>query len=185
MKNGQRVQRIKAEIATCRQHGLSIETYYGKLMQLWTSLADFRQTKNCSCNIGGVLEREREEDRLHEFLKGLDESIYGSVKSNLLSRDPLPSLDEAYNVLLQDEDSKYTSRVLDEKTETMAHVVRTNQNFTSAVVSSGSFMSREERMKLHCSSCGRNGHLASNCFRTLGYPDWWGELPRDHINSGH
>lgn len=114
-KNGQRVNRIKAELATCLQYGLSIKTYYRKLMQLWTSLTDFRQSKSCCCATGVTLEQESEENKLHEFLKGFDESVYGSVKTNLLSRDPFPSQDEAYSVLLQDEDFKYTSRVLDEK----------------------------------------------------------------------
>ena len=84
VNNGQRVQRIKAELATCRQHGLSIEAYYGKLMQLWTALSEHRIIKNCGCAIGINLEKEREEDRLHEFLKGLDESLYGSVKSKMV-----------------------------------------------------------------------------------------------------
>lgn len=126
VKNGQRVQRIKAELARCRQHGSSIEEYYGKLMKLWTPLSEFQQTKTCSCPAGVDLEKECEEDRLHEFLKGLDESLYGSVKSSLLSRDPLPTLDEAYSAFLQDEDSKHTSRVLSEQVETMAYAVRTN-----------------------------------------------------------
>ena len=39
-------------------------------------------------------------------------------------------------------------------------------------------------MKQHCSSGGRNGHLASNCFHTLGYPEWWGELQRGKQSSG-
>lgn len=157
VNNGQRVQRIKAELATCRQHGLSIEAYYGKLMQLWTSLSEHRVTKNCGCSVGHDLEKEREEDRLHEFLKGLDESLYGAVKSTLLSRDPLPSLDEAYSVLLQNEDSKHTTRVLDERIETMAHSVRTSSGVNSAS-SRGPYASREERMKLVCSSCARKGH---------------------------
>ena len=184
VNNGQRVQRIKAELATCRQHGLSIETYYRKLMQLWTSLSEHRITQNCGCAVGQNLEKEREEDRLHEFLKGLDESLYGVVKSSILSRDPLPSLDEAYSVLLQDEDSKHTTRVLDDRAETMAHAVRTSAGVSSAS-SRGQFVSREERMKLLCSSCGRKGHLATNCFRSLGYPDWWGDRPRGRFQTSN
>lgn len=99
LKAAQRVQRIKAELATCRQQGGdSVEDYYGKLMKLWTG----QSNKTTCCHV----ERE-EEDKLHEFLKGLDESLYGSVKSNLLCMDPLPSLDEAYTAVLQDE--KHTS----------------------------------------------------------------------------
>ena len=68
VNNGERVQRIKAELATCRQHGMSIEAYHGKLMQLWTALAEHRITKTCGCEISVNLEKEREEERLHEFL---------------------------------------------------------------------------------------------------------------------
>ena len=39
-------------------------------------------------------------------------------------------------------------------------------------------------MKLVCTSCGRKGHIASNCFRTLGYPDWRGDRPRGRSTSG-
>ncbi|KAF2569322.1 hypothetical protein F2Q68_00025385 [Brassica cretica] len=38
-------------------------------------------------------------------------------------------------------------------------------------------------MKLTCTSCGRKGHLASNCFRTLGYHEWWGDWPRARLSS--
>ncbi|CAA7037238.1 unnamed protein product [Microthlaspi erraticum] len=45
VKNGQRVQRIKQELANCRQKGLAIEAYYGKLTQIWRSLADYQSAK--------------------------------------------------------------------------------------------------------------------------------------------
>lgn len=180
VKNGQRVHRIKAELATRRKQGSSIEEYYGKLMKLWTSLSDLRQSKTCSCSIGLSMEKEREEDKLHEFLKGLDESLYGSVKSNLLSRDPLPTLDKAYSVLLQDEDGKHTSRVLNDKVDTMACAVRASQSGGT----SRPFVSREERAKMLCTSCGKRGHLADGCFRTLGYPEWWGDRPKGRQNMG-
>lgn len=99
-------------------------------MKLWTALAEHRITKNYGCPSGIDLEKEREEDKLHE--KGLGESLCGSVKSNLLARDPLPSLDVAYSALLQDEDSKHTTRIMDEKIETAAHAVRANQSFGSS-----------------------------------------------------
>ncbi|CAA7029625.1 unnamed protein product [Microthlaspi erraticum] len=45
-------------------------------------------------------------------------------------------------------------------------------------------MSHEDRQRLLCSSCGRNGHVAENCFRTPGYPDWWGDRPRNKNTLG-
>lgn len=46
------MQRLKVELATCRQHGLTIVAYYGKLMQLWTSLTKYQKSMNCDCPIG-------------------------------------------------------------------------------------------------------------------------------------
>uniref|UniRef100_A0A0D3AGV4 Uncharacterized protein n=1 Tax=Brassica oleracea var. oleracea TaxID=109376 RepID=A0A0D3AGV4_BRAOL len=45
VKNGQRVRRLKTELATCRQKGLAIDAYYRKLNQLWRSQADYQKAK--------------------------------------------------------------------------------------------------------------------------------------------
>lgn len=165
VKSGQRVQRLKAELATCRQKGLAIEAYYGKLTQLWTSMKDYQHAKTMA-----DVEKQREEDKVHQFLMGLDESVYGSVKSALLSRVPFPTLDEAYNVVTQDEESKITSRIFEERNEGVSFVVQSTPRNKSNV---------ENRIKLGtCSTCGRKGHVADQCFRKIGYPAWWGERPR-------
>ncbi|KAG2330950.1 hypothetical protein Bca52824_002130 [Brassica carinata] len=109
------------------------------------------------------LEKEREEDKLHGFLKALDESLYGSVKSNLLSRESLPSLDDAYGALLQDEDSKHTSRVLNGTAEMMAYEASTSTNSGAA----RSYPSREERANLHYFSCGKRDILLRVVFGQL------------------
>lgn len=66
VKNGQRVQRLKTELANCQQRGTPVEAYYGKLTKLWTSLADFQRAKTAE-----EIVREREEDKLHQFLMSL------------------------------------------------------------------------------------------------------------------
>lgn len=30
-----------------------------------------------------------------------------------------------------------------------------------------------------CTACGRMGHEAASCFKILGFPEWWGERPRN------
>ncbi|XP_020883385.1 uncharacterized protein LOC110229020 [Arabidopsis lyrata subsp. lyrata] len=168
VKNGQRVQRLKTELANCRQKGLAIETYYGKLTQLWGSLADYQRAKTME-----EVRKEREEDKLHQFLMGLDDALYGSVKSNLLSRVPLPSLEEAYNALCLDEESKNLSRDNDVREDGVSFVVQTN-------VARKFFENRGSSVS--CTICGRTGHIADNCFRKIGYPEWWGENTKQNSN---
>lgn len=166
MKNGQRVQRLKTELANCRQQGTPIETYFGKLTKLWTSLADYQQAKTME-----DIAREREEDKLHQFLMGIDDSLYGAVKSSLLSRTPLPSLDEAYNVLVQDEESKSLAKLHEDKSPGVSFAVQTQARPRQSVDTRGG--------SLVCTLCGKNGHLADNCFKKIGYPAWWGERTRN------
>lgn len=55
---------------------------------------------------------------------GLDESMFGAVKSSLLSRDPLPFLDEAYQVVAQDEESKRANRLMEERNDSVSFAVQ-------------------------------------------------------------
>ncbi|KAG7536884.1 Ribonuclease H-like superfamily [Arabidopsis suecica] len=165
VKNGQRVQRLKTKIANCRQKGLAIEAYYGKLTQLWGSLADYQWAKAME-----EVRKVREEDKPHQYFMGLDDTLYGAVKSNLLSRVPLPSLEEAYNALTLDEKAKQLSRDNEGRVDGVSFAVQITSSrkpFDNRAV---------------CTICGCTGHISDNCFRKIGYPDWWGENSKSNSN---
>ncbi|GJZ04974.1 retrovirus-related pol polyprotein from transposon TNT 1-94 [Tanacetum coccineum] len=50
--NGPRIHQLKAELANCKQLGLSIVAYYGKLKKLWEELGDYEQMPTCRCGLG-------------------------------------------------------------------------------------------------------------------------------------
>lgn len=104
------------------------------------------------------MEKEREEDKLHQFLMGIDETLYGSVKSSILSRNPLPTLDEVYNVLTQDEESKLVSRILSDKTEEVSFMVQ--------ISTCPRLLHRGNRHV--CASCGKMAMLLKIAFARLG-----------------
>lgn len=111
--NGARNQQIKADLANCKQQGMSVEVYYGELTKIMDS--DYRPLRvcscgNCECDLGSLQEKDREDDRVHQFLYGLDEHKFQRVRSRLVSRIPLPSLEEAYNIIRQEEDLQKNSR---------------------------------------------------------------------------
>ncbi|GAA0152821.1 hypothetical protein LIER_11203 [Lithospermum erythrorhizon] len=79
---------------------MSLKDYYNKLTGLFDELARLKPPHRCSCGLctcGVVVryETDLEEERLHKFLVGIDDELYGIVRSNLLSRVHMPSLDEA------------------------------------------------------------------------------------------
>ncbi|KAK3017878.1 hypothetical protein RJ639_004174 [Escallonia herrerae] len=117
--NGPRIQQLKTKLADCKQKGLTIVNYYGKLKMIWDELANFEQMPTCkcgkcTCDLGSVLEKKREEEKVHQFLMGLDETIYGTVRSNLLAQDPLPNLNRVYSTLIQEERVKTIAREKEE-----------------------------------------------------------------------
>ncbi|XP_016502890.1 uncharacterized protein LOC107821015 [Nicotiana tabacum] len=102
--NGTKVFEIKKELASTNQGSLDIASYFNKLKKLWDELRVMRTCHGSTCTsaVKAGIQKEEEEDRLHQFLMGLNDT-YISVRSNLLMMQPPPSLDSAYNILLQDE----------------------------------------------------------------------------------
>ena len=79
-----------------------------KLKQLWDALANYDQLPTCicggcTCNLGLILDKKREEERAYIFLMGLDETLYGTVCSNILAHNPLSNLNKVYSILIQEE----------------------------------------------------------------------------------
>jgi len=44
-----------------------------------------------------------DEDKINQFLMGLNDDIYSTLRSQILALDPLPSLDKIYNIIQQEE----------------------------------------------------------------------------------
>ncbi|XP_072077788.1 uncharacterized protein [Arachis hypogaea] len=176
--NGPRIQQLKAELAECKQQGLAMVEYYGKLKTLWDELANHEPVLRCSCggckcDIGSRLDKRREEEKVHQFLMGLEDVSYGTVRSNILATDPLPSLNRVYATLVQEERMKMISRTKEDKGSLMGLAVHTGYKHKS----------RNEIKPLVCSHCGRTGHEIKGCFQLIGYPEWWGDRSRDEKGS--
>ncbi|KAK4740411.1 hypothetical protein R3W88_004108 [Solanum pinnatisectum] len=58
----------------------------------------------CDCTCGGKSKRLKslQDERLNQFLMDLNDS-YGSIRSNIIMISPLPSVNLAYSLLIQDE----------------------------------------------------------------------------------
>jgi len=173
--NGPRIQQLKSYLAHCKQGSLSMVAYYGKLKALWDDLANYKQVLTCTCKgftcgIKAKLEKRREEEKSHVFLMGLDDELYGTVRLNLLATDPMPSLNKMYSILVQEERMRIITRGKGERTEVMA----------LAVQASTRMKGREVKNKSVCAHCNRAGHDEAGCFLLIGYPEWWGERPRNN-----
>lgn len=57
----------------------------------------------CKCNIVTKLEKRRKEEKVHQFLMGLDDESYKTTQSNVLATNPLLSLNRVYATMVQEE----------------------------------------------------------------------------------
>jgi len=43
---------------------------------------------------------------------------------------------------------------------------------------------RENKNKFICTNCNKSGHDEAGCFLLIGYPEWWGDCPRNDDKAG-
>ncbi|CAH9057894.1 unnamed protein product [Cuscuta epithymum] len=173
VSNGPRLQQLRASITGCKQsNNMSVDAYYTMLMSLYDELNRLKPLHACTCglctcNVAAKFAAEREEEQFHQFLIGIDDDIFGTVRSNLLSQTPLPTLERAHQAFLQEENSRAIARA---KQPAMIDV----QAFA---VTKGR-QERVDKTKLMCTHCKQKGHEVGACFKLHGYPDWWEERNR-------
>lgn len=177
--NGPRIQQLKSSIAKCEQtKSMSVASYFGKLTGLWDELHNHEPLITCSCctscSAGSKHEERRQISMLHEFLMGLYSEYYAQLRTSILSQDPLPSLDRAYQLVTQEERVRLaTSSSIEAPLDVMSFAVRTNTGRGR-----GTF-DKPDKSHLSCTHCKKTGHEVTSCFEVNGYPEWWS----DHVKA--
>ncbi|CAM8974826.1 unnamed protein product [Rhodiola kirilowii] len=174
--NGTRICQLKASLGECKQGKTeTIASYFSRLSKIFDDLTNYIILPTCTCDgckckLAAQYSKLSQEERLHWFLIGLD-SAYGSIRSNLLTQDPLPSLDRAYKTLIQEErlPSGTFHHENNERDSVMAFKLKTDIHSKSHSV---------DNSDKFCVHCNRQGHDQNSCFQLHGFPDWWGDRPR-------
>ncbi|XP_056686134.1 uncharacterized protein [Spinacia oleracea] len=175
--NGPRLQQLRSEITTCKQaKGMSMEDYYTTLMGLYDELVQFKplstcECGNCTCNMAGKVVEDRDGKIFHQFLIGVDDELYATVRTNLLSRVPMPSLDEAYLAFVQEENSRGIANIQAAKDS-----VQTQSIFAIQADRPKVRFEKPDKSQLTCTHCKRDGHDNSSCFKLHGYLEWYEEM---------
>uniref|UniRef100_A0A803N5D9 Uncharacterized protein n=1 Tax=Chenopodium quinoa TaxID=63459 RepID=A0A803N5D9_CHEQI len=100
----------------------------------------------------GKIRRDREEEVLHQFLIGVDDSKYAVMRTNLLSQQPPIDLNWAYQALLQEEESCGIAKGRAEK-----EAVNDAHAFAVSDVRSKSTLDCRDKSKLFCWHCKKTG----------------------------
>ncbi|XP_070055280.1 uncharacterized protein [Nicotiana tomentosiformis] len=121
---------------------LDIASYFKKIKKLWDELGimSSNHAKTCTCAAKTGLQVEEEENRVHQFLMGLNET-YVNVRSNILLMNPQPSLDNR----------QYTQK---------DNFDQFNQRMSF----------EQNKGSLFCKYCKKNGHTIDKCYKLHGFP---------------
>ncbi|XP_074288123.1 uncharacterized protein LOC141613288 [Silene latifolia] len=115
--NTPRVHQLKSELNECKQGRDSGVEYYTRLKTIWDELGNYSKIKDCTCGAAASIEKEREEEKVHPFLMGLDSKLYGNIRTNLLMEDPIASLTRAYALILREERHASLTKVKEDRNE--------------------------------------------------------------------
>ncbi|KAI3678255.1 hypothetical protein L6452_37540 [Arctium lappa] len=175
-----RAYELKQLLSTTRHDGASISAYYTKLRGIWDEIGSVFSIPKCSCagcgcGISKKLGELKDKERLYEFLLGLD-SDFSTIKTQILAMKPIPTLDEAYHLVAEDEQQRAVSEGRKTNTETAAFQAFMRRdgatNGQSRTGSRNGKRTTNDKVE-HCDFCGKDGHNRDGCFKCIGYPEWW------------
>ncbi|KAJ0494379.1 hypothetical protein HanRHA438_Chr12g0564211 [Helianthus annuus] len=163
-----------------KQNGLPLEEFWIVMQGIRGEIK--RRDPNpmkCSDDIA-TYNKVRSENKLFQLLNALDRK-YDSLKREILRWDPLPTTEAAYAAVRKE-------------TAHQSIFGNTQQGVGSGLNSLGSSdglglvsrsrwsdqksnpsSSRIDKSKLKCDHCGMAKHTKEQCFKIVGYPDWWAD----------
>ncbi|XP_056698324.1 uncharacterized protein [Spinacia oleracea] len=187
---------LKKDMWELQQGYLSVSEYYCKLKDFWDQISEIEDIPECSCGalakcscsiVKKMIERESS-TKLMKFLMGLN-SDYEQMKTNFLGMDPLMPVNKVYNLVMQVEKQKQITGEISIGSQTSALAANRQGESLGPLMN---FNKREyKKMRLEkierdakkCQHCGMKGHLREECFKLVGYPDWFKNNPKGKGNT--
>ncbi|VFQ64705.1 unnamed protein product [Cuscuta campestris] len=158
--NGARLYQLQKEICSINQGNSDIAGYYTRIKRAWDELAMVSRLPNCTCGAVQELLKYEQDQRLVQFLMRLN-SDYNVTRGNILIMRPLPSIPEAYGILIHEERQR--------QIQSPTHI--SPEHTSLSVQTQASFKATHEDKKIPvCENCKKKGHRMSKCYRLIGFP---------------
>lgn len=101
---------LHREIGRLTQAHNTVSSYYCRLKQLWDEYSSLVVLPSCECDTARQYITHDQQQRLLQFLMGLNES-YAQIRSQILMMRPLPSVSQAFSIISQEESHRLLSTV--------------------------------------------------------------------------
>ncbi|XP_070026534.1 uncharacterized protein [Nicotiana sylvestris] len=186
--NGAKLHHLQKELADLVQGSTDIASYFTKMKLLWDELdtlnTDMYCSCNCECGSKKKMQQFKEDERIIQFLMGLNET-YEHARSNILMIKPLPSVNQAYSLLMQDENQREIHVNPHFPTDGSSFLVRNQapqnhqtsngpQFYTQQKTGNNSYKGKSEykgkKNAQMYSYCKMTNQTIENCYRLIGFP---------------
>ncbi|KAM0028767.1 putative transcription factor interactor and regulator CCHC(Zn) family [Helianthus debilis subsp. tardiflorus] len=173
--DGSVVYGLYKKINSVSQNGMSVAEYYNKLTTMWKQFDAMLHLPTCSCQAAKDFNDFSTLIKLTQFLMGLDD-VYQSVRTNLLTREPLPTVKVAFSVVSREESHRLSSTG---SKQNVAFVSKTNQSYDQK-----KRFNKGSNSNLKCTHCNMLGHTVDRCFEIIGYPPGFRKRNSSNNQSG-
>ena len=145
----------------------------------------YKPLPSCLCSAIAEFERDREEEKVHQFVMGLDQAHFGGVCQGITSSDSTLDIGEIYAKVIREEHRLNSVKERELQQNNVGFTVKKeagSASFDQAISRTDS--GRRDRVP-QCSNCGRSGHEKENCWQLVGFPDWWEERTANRSGGGN
>lgn len=160
-----KVFNVHKEIATLTQGTATVSVYYSKLKNLWEEFEALVLTPCCNCEKSREFVSHLQKLKLFQFLKGLNKS-YNQVRSPILLMNPMPSINQAYRIVVSDERQKSMSmnaRILGlSPSQTLE-----SQRINVAMYAKNGTSRFKRNNGVQCDFCKMKGHTKDGCYKLI------------------
>ena len=171
LSNGSHKYKLNKETYEIIQSGKPVSEYYTSMKCVWEeldSMTELPRIVNITPEVTvflNALNIQKEEQRLFQFLNGLDDH-FASQRSQLLLNTPLPSVETSCALLQQEESQRGVFG-----------------SATQVGVDSTALYSKGET-KEKCDICGYKWHPPDKCWEKVGYPTWHHKYKQNQKGKG-
>ncbi|GJV61821.1 ribonuclease H-like domain-containing protein [Tanacetum coccineum] len=174
--DGSAVFNLHKNINSLSQNGSSLVEYYNNLNSLWKQFDAMISLSPCTYDASTHFKKHNHLIKLMQFLMGLDKS-YLVIRSNILTREPLPLAKAAFVVASGEESHRNAILVGTTKPTATAFAAKTfdnkrrfnnNNNFNKG--SSLNSNNKGPNPNLKCTNCNKISHIVDRCFELVGDP---------------
>ncbi|XP_057252062.1 uncharacterized protein LOC130592033 [Beta vulgaris subsp. vulgaris] len=164
LTNGSRKYKLNKELYETKQQEKSISEYYTMMRCTWEELEALNSLPPLTSLTTEInefiraLNMQQEEQKLFQFLNGLDE-VYGTQRSQILMMTPLPGVEVACSYLEQEEAQREILKQVKEEPMTLAMYSK----------GAGGELGATQGL-IQCTICGKNGHTHDKCWFVIGFP---------------